>query len=98
MRETGAARAPLVAGHVLTFDPADYRDRTAVRTWFGYGDEPLALVSAEGGAVGGNLLRLCIDALPYVRERIPELRMLMVCGPRLSTSESALRGGVEIRG
>ena len=83
-RRTWAERHALVAGHVLTFDPTEYRDRAAVRTRLGYGPEPLVLASTGGTAVGKELLQLCVQAFPHVRERIPDLRMVVVCGPRLS--------------
>lgn len=97
-RRAWADRHALVAGHVLTFDPAEYRDRTALRARLGYGPEPLALASTGGTAVGAELLRLCVDAFPYARERIPDLRMIIVCGPRAPLMNVGLPQGVEVRG
>jgi hypothetical protein len=97
-RRAWAERHALIVGHVLTFDPAEYQDRPAMRARLGYGPEPLVLASTGGTAVGGELLRLCVEAFPYARQRIPELRMIVVCGPRLSLPDADLPMGVELRG
>lgn len=97
-RRTWAERHALIAGHVLTFDPAECRDREAVRARLGYGPEPLVLASTGGTAVGREVLRLCLEAFPHAHERIPDLRMVVVCGPRLSLSDAGLPGRVEVKG
>jgi hypothetical protein len=97
-RREWAERYALVMGHVLTFDPAEFRDRAAVRARLGYGPEPLVVASAGGTAVGGDLLQLCLDAFPYARRSIPDLRMVVVSGPRLSLKEADLPEGVELKG
>lgn len=97
-RRTWAERYALIAGHVLTFDPSEYRDRAAVRAQLGYGPEPLVLASTGGTAVGADLLRLCMEAFPHARERIPDLRMVVVCGPRLTLPGRDLPEGIEVKG
>jgi spore coat polysaccharide biosynthesis predicted glycosyltransferase SpsG len=97
-RRAWAERHALIVGHVLTFDPAEYNDRAAVRARLGYGSEPLVLVSTGGTAVGGELLRFCLAAFPYARQRIPNLHMVVVCGPRLSVPDADLPEGAELRG
>lgn len=97
-RRAWAERHALVVGHVLTFDPTEYLDRKAVRERLGYGPEPLVLASTGGTAVGGELLQLCVEAFRYARQRIPELRMIAVCGPRLSLQDADIPEGVELRG
>jgi len=97
-RRAWAERHALIVGHVLTFDPTEYLDREAVRARLGYGPEPLVLVSSGGTAVGGELLQFCVEAFPHAHERVPDLRMVVVSGPRLSLSEAGLPEGVELRG
>jgi Glycosyltransferase family 28 C-terminal domain len=97
-RRAWAEQHALIVGHVLTFDPAEYHDRVAVRTRLGYGPEPLVLASTGGTAVGGELLRLWVEAFPYARQRIPDLHMVVVCGPRLTVPYADLPEGVELRG
>jgi hypothetical protein len=97
-RRAWAERHALVVGHVLTFDPAEYHDSAAVKARLGYGPEPLLLASSGGTAIGGDLLRLCIEAFPHARSRIPDLRMVVVSGPRLSLNDADLPKGVELKG
>lgn len=97
-RRAWAERHALIVGHVLTFDPTEYHDRAAVRARLGYGPEPLVVASIGGTAVGGELLRLCVEAFPYARRRVPDLRMVVVCGPRVSLPDADLPQGVELRG
>jgi len=85
-------------GHVFPFDPAGYADRAAVRSRLGYGKEPLVICSIGGTAVGRELLDLCGAAFPLVRREIPDLRMVLVGGPRISADSLAAPEGVEIRG
>jgi hypothetical protein len=97
-RRAWAERHALLVGHVLCFDPEEYRDRSVVRARLGYDPEPLVLVATGGTAVGGELLRLCLEAFPLAREQVPGLRMVLVCGPRLSPIDTDLPEGVELRG
>jgi UDP:flavonoid glycosyltransferase YjiC (YdhE family) len=87
-----------VVGHALQFDPSSYADRRALKDRLGYGQEPLVLASVGGTAVGADLLRLCIAAYPYARRAVPDLRMVVVAGPRLSLPAGDLPDGVELRG
>ena len=68
-------------GYILPFDPDGYADRTRIRAELGYGPAPLIV-----GSIGKELLELCAQSLPFIQERIPDARMLLVCGPRLGAS------------
>jgi pimeloyl-ACP methyl ester carboxylesterase/predicted glycosyltransferase len=82
-------------GYTYHFDPADYRDKAALRQELGYrDDERVILVSAGGTNVGRNLLRKCAQAFSLVAHRVPDVRMLLVAGPRLDPAE--LPGGPRI--
>ena len=85
-------------GHVFPFDPARYADTAAVRSRLGYGKEPLVICSIGGTAIGHELLDLCGAAFPIVRREIPDLRMVLVGGPRISADALAVPEGVEILG
>src|SRR5204862_250937 len=67
------------AGYIPGFDPRALGERAEL----GYGDEPLCVVSVGGSGVGAPLLQRALEALPAARERIPELRVLVVTGPRI---------------
>jgi UDP-N-acetylglucosamine:LPS N-acetylglucosamine transferase len=87
-----------ILGNILTFDPVEYTDRDAVRKKLGYGTEPLVICTVGGTAVGKLLLQLCGEAYPLLKERIPDLRMVMVRGPRLPAEGLNVPQGVETMG
>jgi len=85
-------------GYALQFDPADYTDRVKIRGKLGYGQEPLVVCAIGGTSIGKDLLDLCGRAFPMISEEIPDLRMLLVCGPRLPAESLKVPPGVEVRG
>ncbi len=71
-------------GYVTGFDPAELGDRGKLRDELGYGDdERVCIVTVGGSGVGGDLLRRVIAAFPAAKERVPDLRMIVVAGPRI---------------
>jgi predicted glycosyltransferase len=55
-------------------------------------------VTAGGTAVGGTLLSRALEAFPYAAKQLPELRMIVVAGPRLDPAALAAPAGVEVLG
>ena len=97
-RREHARRHYRFVGYAFPFDPADYADRTKVRAALGYDDRPLVVCSVGGTAVGADLLRLSATAYPHLERRLPGVRMVLVCGPRLDPASVAAPPGVELRG
>ncbi len=97
-RRTWANERYRFVGHVFPFDSARYADRDAVRRRLGYGGEPLVICSIGGTAIGRQLLDLCGAAYPILRRGIPDLRMILVSGPRIGVDELSAPEGVEKRG
>jgi len=87
-----------VLGYVIRFDPGDYKDKTAIRAKLGYGPEPLVVCALGGGSVGKELLDLCGQAYPIMKERIPDLRMVAVGGMLFSPESVDLPSEVTVRG
>jgi UDP-N-acetylglucosamine:LPS N-acetylglucosamine transferase len=85
-------------GYVLPEDIEQYRDKTESRRFLGYSDAPLVVCSIGGTAVGKDLLDLCVAAYPIVKKRIPDLQMILVCGPRLSPRSIQVPEGVNVFG
>jgi UDP:flavonoid glycosyltransferase YjiC (YdhE family) len=85
-------------GYILPFDPKEYVNTKALRANLGYGDESLVVCSIGGTAIGKNLLELCAQSYPIARKNIPNLRMILVCGPRLTPAELTVTKGVEVKG
>jgi predicted glycosyltransferase len=70
------------AGYVTGFEPVT--DREKLRAELGYGPrEQVCVVTVGGSGVGGDLLRRVIDAFPEAKKLVPELRMVVVAGPRI---------------
>ncbi len=86
------------SGHVTGFDPEGVRDRTALCRELGYApDEQVCIVSVGGSGVGNDLLRRVIEAYPEAKRRVPDLRMIVVAGPRIDTAGLPRLDGVKIR-
>lgn len=85
-------------GYVFQFDPAHYSDSSAIRSQLGYGKGPLVICSIGGTAVGRQLLDLCGNAYPILRQKIPDIQMVLVGGPRIPSNSLSAPRGVEIRG
>ena len=86
------------AGYVLPEDIEDFRNKAKARRLLGYGNEPLILCSIGGTSAGKNLLDLCIKAYPIVKDKIPNLQMVLVCGPRVSPDSIQAPKGVKVAG
>jgi pimeloyl-ACP methyl ester carboxylesterase/predicted glycosyltransferase len=86
------------AGYVTGFDPAEFGDRTRLRAELGYrDDEQVCIVTVGGSGVGGDLLRRVIAAYPEAKERLPDLRMILVAGPRIDPAALPTHDGLEVR-
>ena len=82
------------AGYVTGFDPRELGDRGAL----GYGDdERVCIVTVGGSGVGAHLLHRVIDAFPEAKERVPDLRMIVVAGPRIDPETLPQHDGLEVR-
>jgi predicted glycosyltransferase len=85
-------------GYVTGFDPADFADRERLRGELGYGaEEQVCLVTVGGSGVGADLLRRVIDAFPEAKRLVPELRMVVVAGPRIDPRSLPQQDGLEVR-
>ena len=77
--------------------PRRVRRPTRLRAELGYGDdERVCLVTVGGSGVGGHLLRRVIDAFPEAKQRVPDLRMIVVCGPRIDPRRCRQQPGLEV--
>ena len=86
------------AGYVTGFDPAAFADREALRAELGYRPgEKVCIVTVGGSGVGGHLLRRVVAAFPEAKRVVPELRMVVVCGPRIDPASLPQVGGLEVR-
>lgn len=86
------------SGYALPFDPATLADTERLRAKHGYRpDEKLVIASIGGTAVGRPLLERIAAAFPRMKKQLPELRMILVAGPRLATAALPEHEGLEVR-
>ena len=85
-------------GYVLLFDPSQYSDKSKIRTKLGYGPEPLIICTIGGTSIGKDLLELCAQAYLIIKQKISDLRMVLVCGPRLAIDKLKVPQGVKVKG
>lgn len=84
-------------GYILSFDPNEYNDKKRIRQKLGYGDKPLIICTIGGTSVGKELLELCAKAYPFIKKKIPNLQMVLVCGPRLATKSLNIPKDIDLR-
>ena len=85
-------------GYALPFDPKALADTEKLRSKLGYkANEKIAIAAVGGTSVGGHLLNKIARAFPRMRRQVPELRMILVAGPRLSPEAFPRCEGLEVR-
>jgi len=85
-------------GYVLRFNPDNYRDKNKIKNRLGYKDDPLVVVAIGGTSAGKKLLEIYIKSYPLIKKKIPNLKMLLVCGPRLSSENLKVPNELEVKG
>jgi predicted glycosyltransferase len=84
--------------YIVGFDPADVGERAELRAELGYSDDEKVCVVAVGGSgVGLDLLLRMIAAYPEAKRHVPELRMVVVAGPRIDPDSLPDDDGLDIR-
>lgn len=85
-------------GYVTGFDQEDLRDRERLRHDLGYlAHEQVCLVTVGGSGVGAHLLGKVMSAFPLTKKLVPELRMIVVAGPRVDLATLPEVDGLEVR-
>jgi predicted glycosyltransferase len=84
-------------GYILSFNPGQYNDKKEIRQKLGYEDRPLIICTIGGTSVGKELLELCAKAYPVIKEKIPNLHMVLVCGPRLAAESLNISKDIDLR-
>ncbi|MEO8057062.1 MAG: alpha/beta fold hydrolase [Burkholderiales bacterium] len=85
-------------GYALPFDPQALADTEALRAQHGYRrDEKIAIAAVGGTATGRHLLQRIAQAFPRMKRELPELRLILVTGPRMDTKGFPQIPGLELR-
>lgn len=87
------------AGYVLGSPPPSRTERAELRRKLGLRPQHRLCVATVGGtAVGDPLLRRVLAAVPIARRTMPELRFLIVGGPRIDPASLPHPIGARVRG
>ena len=86
-------------GYITGFTPPAEDEAASLRDEVGFGpDEKVVVVTVGGSGVGRALLDRVIEAFPAAKSELPELRMLVVAGPRIDADGFGRHDGLDIRG
>jgi pimeloyl-ACP methyl ester carboxylesterase/predicted glycosyltransferase len=86
------------SGYIIGEHPQAFGERAELRQALGYrSDERVCIVAVGGSGVGAHLLRRIAQSYPLALARLPELRMILVAGPRIDPNTLAVPRGVEVR-
>jgi len=87
------------SGYITGFTPPEPGQVAALRAELGYRDDELVCVVAVGGSgVGQALIDKVVTAYPLAKKTAPELRMIVVTGPRIDPAAFPPRAGLEMHG
>ncbi len=87
------------SGYITGFTPPTADQTAEWRSGFGYAaDEKICIVTVGGSGVGRALLEKVIAAYPLARAAMPELRMVVVAGPRIDPDSLPAHPGLEVHG
>ncbi len=85
------------AGYVTGFDAERFADRERLRAELGYRpDERVCIVTVGGSGVGEHLLRKVMAAFGEAKQRVPDLRMIVVAGPRIDPATLPQADGLQV--
>ena len=85
-------------GYITGFDPTTVADREALRDALGYrAGERVCIATVGGSGIGEDLLRRVIASYPQAKRLVPDLRMIVVAGPRIDPDALPAADGLEIR-
>jgi pimeloyl-ACP methyl ester carboxylesterase/predicted glycosyltransferase len=86
------------SGYVTGFDPASFGTRDDLRAELGYSaDERVCIVTVGGSGVGRHLIQRLTEAFQVAKRMLPNLRMIVVAGPRIDPSSIGAAEGLEVR-
>jgi predicted glycosyltransferase len=99
IREWTEQHYDFTGGYITGFEPSQLSDREALRAELGYlPGEKVCVVTVGGSGVGGHLLKRVIEAFHGAKRKVPELRMIVVAGPRIDPASFSRAAGLEVRG
>ena len=85
------------SGYITGFDPRTLDDIASIRAELGYlPDEKVCIVTVGGSGVGEHLLRRIAGSFETAKTLVPELRMILIAGPRIDPGSLPQAAGLEV--
>jgi pimeloyl-ACP methyl ester carboxylesterase/predicted glycosyltransferase len=85
------------AGYIIGEHPQTFGCRADLRERVGYRpDERVCVVTVGGSGVGAHLIKRILQSYPMAKAKLPELRMILVAGPRIDPRSLNAPLGVEV--
>jgi pimeloyl-ACP methyl ester carboxylesterase/predicted glycosyltransferase len=85
------------AGYIIGQHPQTFGTRAELRQGLGYRPgERVCIVTVGGSGVGAHLIKRILQSYPIVHSKLPELRMIVVAGPRIEPRSLDAPAGVEV--
>lgn len=85
------------SGYIIGEHPRAFGARNELRSALGYqSGECVCIVTVGGSGVGAHLIRRVLGSFSLVRSVVPELRMIVVAGPRIDPRSLDAPPGVEV--
>lgn len=86
------------AGYIIGEHPNSFGTREELRQVLGYRpDERVCIVTVGGSGVGTHLIKRILQSYPIACRMLPDLRMILVAGPRIDLLSLQAPAGVEMR-
>jgi predicted glycosyltransferase len=86
------------AGYIIGEHPQAFGTRAQLRACLGYRPgERVCIVTVGGSSIGAHLIKRILQSYPIARAKVPELRMVVVAGPRIDPLALNAPTGVEVR-
>ena len=86
------------SGYILEQDPTTFGSRDELRQVLGYRPhERVCIITVGGSAVGTHLIRRILQGYAAVQAKLPDLRTIVVTGPRIDPGSIEVPAGVEAR-
>lgn len=87
------------SGYVLGDDVPHRSDREELRDRLGFrAGEKVCVVTVGGSGVGAPLVRRILESIPIARRHVPELRVIVITGPRMKHVFNGHDKSIEFRG
>jgi predicted glycosyltransferase len=86
------------SGYIIGEHPHAFGSRAELRENLGYRlGERVCIVTVGGSGVGAHLIRRILQSYPMAKAKLPDLRMIVVAGPRIDPNALGAPPGVDVR-